>query len=122
MSDGTGPAALLVEQVLPAFTTVHLPPDRAVLTTPALVGLMERCVGAAEAAAGSSDSAARWQSTATEVRHRAGLRAGRSLTLTAEREAADGGSARWRVAALAVDGTPIGDGWIERALVQACRS
>lgn len=108
-------AAELEETVLPAFTTVHLPPERAVVTTPALIGLLERCVTAAEATL--QDGAVRRQSIAVELRHRAGLRAGEQLRLAAELEQVDGSDVRWRVAATAADGRAIADGWIARAEV-----
>jgi len=82
----TPPSASIDETVTPPFSTVHLPPERAVLTTPAIVGLMERCVRLAEDEDG-------WASRSAEVRHRAGLRTGEMVDL--EVQAGEEGRDGW---------------------------
>ncbi|MHB8573981.1 MAG: hypothetical protein ACYDCQ_01490 [Dehalococcoidia bacterium] len=96
------------------MTTVHLPPDRAVLTTPGMVGLMERCIAGAEAAPG-------WQSRFVEIRHRAGLKAGETLIVHAEAAADAGGRVEWRVTGTASDGRVIGEGTVVRERIGQCR-
>ncbi len=92
------------------LTTVHLPPERAVLTTPAMIGLMEQCIAGAEV----DSVAGSWQSGSVEVRHRAGLRLGEPLILTAELDEVLPERNRWLVRATSSDGRTIGEGAIIR--------
>jgi len=100
------------------LTTVHLPPDRAVLTTPAMIGLMEHCVGLAESDGAADVGVGTWQSASAEIRHRAGLKTGEPVILTAEREVPQAKRTRWSVRAAAGDGRLIGEGVIERVRVK----
>lgn len=100
----------LSAQVTAPLTTVHLPPERAVLTTPGMIGLMERCITNAESASGASE----WQSVSVEVRHRAGLRAGEELRIVAELDEAISDRNRWRLLVTSSDGRTIGEGVIVR--------
>ena len=100
------------------LTTVHLPPDRAVLTTPAMIGLMEHCVGLAESEGAADAEVGTWQSAVAEIRHRAGLKTGETVILTAEREVPQAERTRWSVRAAAGDGRLIGEGVIERVRVK----
>lgn len=110
-------AASLTVVIVPAHTTTHLPPDRAVITTPALVALMEQCIAAAEAH--RTGGAQPWRSTAADVKHRAGAKAGETLQLKAEPAGGDD-HATWVITATAADGRLIAEGTIERAREAAC--
>jgi predicted thioesterase len=100
------------------LTTVHLSPDRAVLTTPAMIGLMEHCVGLAESEGAADAEVGTWQSAVAEIRHRAGLKTGEPVILTAKREGPWAKRTRWSVTAAAGDGRLIGEGVIERVRVK----
>ncbi len=104
--------------VEPAHTTTHLPRERAVITTPALVALMERCIAQAERQGADGE---RWLSVAADVKHRAGAKAGETLTVTAQRTASDGHDrATWTVSATAADGRLIAEGTIDRRWEASC--
>jgi predicted thioesterase len=96
--------AELTAEVTADLVTVHLPPERAVLMTPAIVGLIERCLALTEAGEGS------WVSTATSLRHRAGLKTGALLHILAHRGAELENTVTWNVEARGADGTLIGEG------------
>ncbi len=101
-------------KVAAAHTTTHLPPERAVITTPALVALMERCIAAAEAPRQSDGG--RWESIAADVKHRGGARTGETITVRAERAAAaHNDRVLWQATVTAEDGRLIAEGTIERA-------
>lgn len=112
-----GTSASLTVVVNDPLTTVHLPPERAVITTPALIGLMERCIMAAEIEVASADGGVAWQSASAEIRHRAGLRRGESVLIRAELSESTGDEARWTVTASAPDGRLIGEGTVVRRRV-----
>jgi predicted thioesterase len=103
----TADTATLRATVTPELATTHLPAERAVLMTPSIIGLAELCVAQAE-------GDGRWESVATSLRHRAGLRTGEQVTLTAVRHEASGDTVRWQIEARGADGTLIGDGALER--------
>lgn len=108
-------------EVTSALGTVHLPPDRAVLTTPGMVGLMEQCIAGAETREMASSGAA-WYSRSVEIRHRAALRVGQQLWVHVERLELVDGSARWRVNAVDAAGRVVGEGHIVRSKDETCRS
>ncbi len=107
MASETRRSASITETVTRPLTTVHLPPERAVITTPAMVGLMERCIARVE-------DEARWQSRSVEVRHRSGLKTGEQIRITAQVGESADGRVSWSVRAEADDGRLIGDGTIIR--------
>ncbi len=110
--------ARLTVTVVPAHTTTHLPPERAVITTPALVALMEQCIAEAE---GQRDDGGRWLSVAADVKHRAGAKAGETLTVTAQRAAGAGDQrATWNNSVTAADGRQIAEGTIDRIWEAPC--
>ncbi len=96
------------------LTTVHLPPDRAVLTTPGMLGLMERCLALAEAELGEQG----WMSRSAEIKHRAGLSPGEIMTVTARVDQRSDREATWLMRATAHDGRLIGEGSIVRVRSQ----
>lgn len=119
VSVSDSPAAELTVAVEPAHTTTHLPSERAVITTPALVALMEQCIATAETRRAADGG--RWLSVAADVRHRAGARTGETLNVRAERTAdARDDRAAWAVSATAADGRLIAEGTVERAWEAPC--
>jgi len=105
-----GLAATLSVVVVAAHTTTHLPPARAVITTPALVALIEQCIVRAEGAAGADG----WSSVAADIKHRAGLRRGEVAHVAVERTGASADTAEWVVRVTADDRTAVAEGTIAR--------
>jgi predicted thioesterase len=100
------------------LTTVHLPPERAVLTTPGMLGVMEQCIAEAEAAAGQTG----WLSATAVVKHRAGLRPGEELTVAASAIQYSAQQVEWHVTATSADARLIGEGTITRVRGDTCPS
>ncbi|HEY7295168.1 MAG TPA: hotdog fold domain-containing protein [Dehalococcoidia bacterium] len=120
MSAAEPASAGLTVVVEVAHTTTHLPPDRAVITTPALVALMEQCIAMAEPPPQGQDG--RWLSVAADVKHRAGARRGETIEVRAERRAdASVDRAVWQATAKAEGDRLIAEGTIERLWEAACR-
>ncbi len=92
------------------LTTVHLPAERAVLTTPGMLGLIERCIARAESDSGESG----WLSRSAEIKHRAGLRPGETLTVTVGVDYRSDRETAWLVRATADDTRLIGEGSVVR--------
>ena len=116
-------SACLDVAVTPALATVHLPPDRAVITTPALVGLMEQCIALAEAERDPHEGAGPWNTASAEIRHRAGLRTGETVRIRVSSHDATREGTRWAATAhAAVGGQLIGEGTLVRVRVRPCRS
>ncbi|HLZ72256.1 MAG TPA: hypothetical protein VKV26_20325 [Dehalococcoidia bacterium] len=120
MSDVVRTVSNLHTIVVAAHTTTHLPPDRAVITTPALVALMERCIAKSEQRLERHDG--RWLSIAADINHRAGLKQGEYIHLRAQRSPGmPGDREQWHVTATAdADGRLIAEGTIERAWEAVC--
>lgn len=110
-AEGAGATSRLSVEVIAAHTTTHLPPARAVITTPALVALMEQCIAQAERAAAEDDG---WRSVSADIRHRAGLRRGETAHVAVQRAGGSNGSADWGVRVTADDGGVVAEGTIAR--------
>ena len=121
VSVGDTPIERLTVVVQGGHTTTHLPPDRAVITTPALVALMEQCIAASEAR--HTADGGRWRSMAANVKHRAGAKIGENLEVEAARAVdSRANRATWTVSVTAADGRLIAEGTVERIRAGACHA
>ena len=113
-SNADSPSCARLELVvLPEHSTVHLPAGSAVVTTPAIVGLMELCIAAVES------QAVQWTSRSATVLHKAGLRTGETLVVSAKLSSSVGEARIWEAVASAADGRLIASGQISRVQASA---
>jgi fluoroacetyl-CoA thioesterase len=90
-----------------------------VLSTPAMIGLMERT--AVELTAPYLEDDEQTVGTHVDIRHRAPTRIGQSVTVTVELLEFAGNKLRFAVAAVNDEGIRIGDGHHRRALIDMRR-
>lgn len=115
--DGTTHA--VETEITPDMGVRHLGPSAAVLSTPSMISLMERA--ALEAMRPHLEPGENSVGTKVCVSHLAAARVGDRVRTTAAFEAMNGRRSTWRVEVRKLDGTLIGEGTHERAVIDQTR-
>ena len=115
----TGTENEIRQSVTPEMSVSHLGPQAAVLSTPAMIGLMEQCC--LQAMRPFLEANENSVGTKVCVTHDAALRVGEEVIVRARLQEFTGRRYVWEVAAYSTDDRRLGAGTHERAVIDMSR-